>query len=164
MLAHRLREQLSMCAGDLWYACVDSFYRSAQNVLSVASRVQEKKGKPPTSRSQSRQQSGVTARSSSERSGDKDKEVNPANTPPAAPSHRSGEGSTARSAASATQAGSQTSTRSAATAASLSSSRDARGPHGGSDSGRGPLSARTTSRSHASSAVSPTDYTTDTPR
>lgn len=132
-------------------------------IFLPTSRVHEKQN-PSTSRSQLRQQSGVTPRSSSQRPREKKEGTNSTMIAPAPASCRSGDGTTARSAMSAIHAGVQTSARSVGTAASLSSSRGARGLHGGSDSGRDPLSARTTSRSHISSAVSPTDYSTDTPR
>lgn len=130
----------------------------------LTSRVREKRN-PSTSRSQLRQQPGVTARSSPERSRGKKKGSTITSIAPTPASHRSGDGSTARNAANVVEAGVQTSARSAGTVASLSSSRrDGRGLNGGSDSGRGPPSARTTSRSIASSAFSPTNYSTDTPR
>lgn len=143
--------------------CVYRVVHNFNLYMYISSRVREKRS--PTSRSQPREQSGVTSRSSPERSRGKKKGSNiTTSIAPAPASYRNGDGITTRRAPNTVQAGVQTSARSVGTAASLCSSReDARGLHGGSDSGRGPLSGRTTSRSHAS-VTSPTDYSTDTPR
>lgn len=110
-----------------------------------------------TSRSQHRQQHCGTTRPPSARSRERKEGLNSSSAAPVKATSRS----TARS---DIQAGARTSARSAGTTASFSSTTNGRGSQA-SDSGRGPLSARTTSRSLTSSAVvSLTDCSTDTPR
>lgn len=110
-----------------------------------------------TSRSQHRQQRDGTKRPPSAKSRERKEGINSSTAAPVTATSRS----TARI---DPQEGVRTSARSAGTAASFSSSTNGRGLPA-LDSGRGPLSARTTPRSLTSSAnVSFTDYSTDTPR